>query len=251
MKTLLIDKNDCGYLKITINRPEKRNAVNFQLMDELRTVLDEAERNPAVKILILTGSGTKAFCSGGDLGEFHSLHTEQEAYQMLSKMGSLVRDLAFLRKPTVAYLNGSAVGGGCEIAAACDFRIARSGVKLGFIQGTLGITTGWGGASLLLEKLPVQNALKMLMESGIYSAEEAMELGFISCISNETNPALHLENLLKREAEILSSYKNILINKWEASGLKERMEEEIRKCAVLWASESHHQAVKDFLQKKN
>ena len=73
---------------------------------------------------------------------------------MLSKMGGILYKIATFKKPTIAILNGSAIGGGCELATAFDFRLARSGVKLGFVQASLGITTGWGGASLLLEKIP-------------------------------------------------------------------------------------------------
>ncbi|WP_261179315.1 enoyl-CoA hydratase/isomerase family protein [Anaerobacillus sp. CMMVII] len=105
-----------------------------------------------MKIVVLTGAGTDAFCSGGDLSIFHHIHTKGEAKEMLLKMAKVLHKLFFFSKPTVAYLNGTTVGGGCEIATACDFRIAEKKLKIGFIQGRLGITTGWGGSTYLMER---------------------------------------------------------------------------------------------------
>ncbi|MGE7760769.1 enoyl-CoA hydratase/isomerase family protein [Peribacillus sp. NPDC097895] len=241
-----------GFMKVQFNRPEKRNAVNYQLMDELKAVLSEAATDDEVKLLVLTGVGSEAFCSGGDLSEFHDLYTEEEAFSMLSKMGEILYTLAVFPKPTLALINGSAIGGGCEIATACDFRLAKSGVKLGFVQGTLGITTGWGGASLLLEKIPEQKALKLLMDAKIHKAEEALEIGFVDEIVGEGSDGWErfAEDFLRHETGVLIAYKKLLVNKWQASGLKGRMDAEIRECAKLWASDAHHAAVDRFLTKK-
>ena len=147
--------------------------------------MSEAAHDDEVKLLVLTGAGSEAFCSGGDLREFQDLHTEEEAFAMLSKMGEILYKLAVFPKPTIALINGSAFGGGCEIATACDFRLAKSGIKLGFVQGTLGITTGWGGASLLLEKNTRAKSVKLLLDAKIHKAEEAKEFGFVDEIVGE------------------------------------------------------------------
>ena len=86
-QTVLVEKNESGYMKVILNRPERRNAVSYQLMEELEAAIDQAAQDESVKVLVITGVGERAFCSGGDLSEFHSLHTEEEAYKMLSKMG--------------------------------------------------------------------------------------------------------------------------------------------------------------------
>ncbi|MGG3496054.1 enoyl-CoA hydratase/isomerase family protein [Peribacillus simplex] len=247
-----IEKDIRGIMKVLINRPEKRNAVNYQLMDELKSILSEAAHDDEVKLLVLTGAGSEAFCSGGDLSEFQDLHTEEEAFTMLSKMGEILYTLAVFPKPTFALINGSAVGGGCEIATACDFRLAKSGVKLGFVQGTLGITTGWGGASLLLEKIPEQKALKLLLDAKIHKAEEAKEFGFVDEIVGEGLDGWEkfAEDFLRHETGVLMAYKRLLVHKWEYSGLRGRMDAEIRECSKLWASDEHHAAVDRFLNKK-
>ncbi len=249
-RMIKVEKDMRGFMKVIFNRPEKRNAVNYQLMDELQTILAEAAHDDGVKMLVLTGAGTDAFCSGGDLSEFQDLYTEEDAFTMLSKMGEILYTLAVFPKPTLAFLNGSAVGGGCEIATACDFRVAKKGVKLGFIQGTLGITTGWGGASLLLEKIPTQKALKLLMDANIFKAEEAQGFGFVDEIVGEGGWESFAEDILCHETGVLMAYKKLLVNNWQESGLKGRMEAEIHECAKLWASDAHHAAVRRFLNKK-
>jgi len=221
------------------------------LMEEFEAALDRAAQDNDVKVVVITGYGDRAFCSGGDLAEFHSLYTEEESYGMLSKMGAILYKLAVFKKPTIALLNGSAVGGGCEIASACDFRLAKSGVKLGFVQASLGITTGWGGASILLEKIPYQSAMKLLLNGTIYTAEAAKELGFIDeVIQGDLEEwERFVDTILTREVGVLMAYKNLLINKWEETDLKGRMEMESRQCAKLWETDAHHQAVDSFLNK--
>lgn len=248
----LIEKNERGYMKITINRPEKRNAINLEVMELIDGALDMAAQDESVKVVILTGTGKDAFCSGGDLSVFHKLRTEEDSFAMLSKMGGILYKLAVLPKPTIAVLNGSAVGGGCEIASACDFRLAREGIRIGFVQGTLGITTGWGGASLLYEKLPAGAAMELLLVAEIHSAEGAKEKGFIDHVimNTESESTAFISSFLEKELGVLSAYKELLIAKWKQSGLKERMEQESRQCAKLWATDAHHHAVDRFLNRK-
>jgi len=166
-----IEKREKGYLLFTITRSKKRNAINYEVMRGLREAVNRAAESD-IKALIITGEGSQAFCSGGDLSVFHLLHTKEEAYPMLSEMAGILYSLLNLSKPTIALLNGTAIGGGCELASACDFRLARKGIKAGFVQGKQAITTGWGGGSILAEKLPAANAMKLLMEGELETAEE-------------------------------------------------------------------------------
>ena len=126
---------------------------------------------------------------------------------MLSKMGGILYKIATFKKPTIAILNGSAIGGGCELATAFDFRLARSGVKLGFVQASLGITTGWGGASLLLERIPQQSAMQLLLNGTVYTAVKAKQLGFIDQIieGNIEEWEHFVEAMLTRELGVLES----------------------------------------------
>ncbi|MEK3855233.1 enoyl-CoA hydratase/isomerase family protein [Cytobacillus sp. FSL H8-0458] len=251
MKPYIFEEYENGLLIFRINRPEKRNAINYEVMDGLETAIHMAGKK-SVKALAITGEGDQAFCSGGDLSSFHNLKTESKAFGMLSRMAALLKKLLFLRKPTIAILNGTAVGGGCELAAACDYRIAKAGIKAGFIQGTLAITTGWGGGSIIMEKMLPANAMRMLMEAKLYTEEELKELGFIHSVfqGDSADGCLSfLERMLRLESEVLEAYKDLLVNKWAKAGLEERIDQEVRCCSVLWEGEAHHAKVDSFLNK--
>ncbi|WP_079508331.1 enoyl-CoA hydratase/isomerase family protein [Mesobacillus jeotgali] len=252
MDSYIISKEKNGILFFIINRPDRRNAINFEVMEGLEKAIGMAE-NHDVKILAITGAGDQAFCSGGDLSAFHQLKTEEQAYGMLSRMAGILYKLLTLQKPTIAILNGSAVGGGCEIATSCDFRIGRAGMKAGFVQANLAITTGWGGGSILLERLP-HAAMKMLMDAKVHSAEELLELGFLNYIYKEDpiDACLSFMNeSLKKETSVLEAYKSLMNKKWELLSMKERMEAEAARCAVLWEDDAHHKKVDEFMSKKN
>ena len=241
---------ECLY--VTLNRPEVRNAVNFEMMDQLSEAISMAEKDRTIKALILTGSGEEAFCSGGDLGEFHQLHTYEEARYMLLKMSKVLVQLAFLPKPSFCFINGAAVGGGMELAAACDFRFAKEGARLGFIQVRQAITTGWGGGSLLLEKLDSQKALEWLMCGRFITVEEAVQTRFIQAAYKSVTTDEILEKVnpyITNAPEAVMAYKEMLIRKWESSGLSDRMEQEVDRCAALWEKPAHLEAVSRFLAK--
>ncbi|WHY02277.1 enoyl-CoA hydratase/isomerase family protein [Neobacillus sp. DY30] len=247
-----IEKREKGYLLFTIARSEKRNAINYDVMQGLTEVISLAH-DPTIKALVIMGEGNQAFCSGGDLSVFHLLKTKEEAYEMLSEMSHILYKMMTLTKPTIALLNGTAIGGGCELAIACDFRLAREGVKAGFVQGKQAITTGWGGGTILAEKLPAAHSMKLLMDAEIQTVENLKETGFIDHIySNDDITACEtfMEKLLAVELSVLESYKMMWISKWEENKLRERIEKEVRNCSVLWESDSHHKYVQNFISKK-
>jgi len=247
-----IDNNE-GIITFTIDRIEKRNAVNDEVMEGLKKVITYIKEHEDVRFLVITGSGEKAFCSGGDLSEFHSLKTADQAFGMLSKMGNILYDLATLRVPTIALVNGTAVGGGCEIATACDFRLVASHAKCGFIQGTLSITSGWGGGTYLLERgLRHDQALKMLIDSQRYNAQRLYEIGWATSIfegSKEQALDEFIVDMRKIHPDVHQAYKEIEVRKWQERKMYERVMEEIRLCAKLWESDAHNEAVNRFLNK--
>ncbi len=251
MRDYLIEEKENGLLLFTIQREEKRNAINYEVMDGLMEAIEMAKQ-PHIKGLAVTGAGDKAFCAGGDLSVFQDLRTAEEAYGMLSKMGNILYELLILPKPTVALMNGTALGGGCEFATACDFRVAHAGIKAGFVQGTLAITTGWGGGTILMEKLPLSNAMKMLFEAKRYTAEELQELSFVHYIyeGDKANGLAAVERIFQLQGGVLEAYKEMIIRKWRDKDLKEKIMEEIKKCSILWADDAHHEQVDKFINKK-
>jgi enoyl-CoA hydratase/carnithine racemase len=239
---------------IIINRPDVHNAIDYDVMDQLLSHFTKAENDNDVKAVILTGAGEKTFCSGGDLQKFHSLHTKEEALVMLSKMGNVLYRIATFPKITVAFLNGTAVGGGCELATSCDYRLALPGNKFGFIQGSLGITTGWGGATLLMERIHPNLALPLLHSCERKKTEEGLDIGFINYLLHKDN---HIEEqieawikpLINPSLAVLQSYKSYYVDRLNAMNIKVRMDREIEQCATLWQEQEHHDAVNSFLRK--
>lgn len=236
------------YLLVTLNRPEVKNAINFEVMNELEKALERVKIDKNLKALVITGAGD-VFCSGGDLKEFHLLDNQLDAFQMLSRMGDILYEIATLSKPVFAFLNGPAVGGGLELAAACDFRYVKEGTVIGFIQIQQGITTGWGGGTLLLEKVTEAIGLEWLMSGKRFSVNEAYTHGFVNGIMPEINVdimTLLVESIIKNDIHALMAYKEIVVRKRKASDLQVRMHEEIKRCSELWLLPTHMEAVKRF-----
>ncbi|WP_255266638.1 enoyl-CoA hydratase/isomerase family protein [Bacillus cereus] len=236
---------------ITLNRPKNHNAIDSEMMNALEHLIQEIKRKEWIKCVVITGNG-KSFCAGGDLEEFHGLKTERAAYDMLERMGRILYDIMTLPVPTVALINGAAVGGGCELATACDYRFASKDAIIGFIQGNLGIITGWGGAAMLHEKVCYYQAMTMLCSAHRFSAEEASDYGFINKIfPDDVIESCYkwLNKMIVSNIKVQKAYKAVVIRKWEESNLRERMKAEITECASLWESEEHSQAIAAFFRK--
>jgi enoyl-CoA hydratase len=233
----------------------RRNAIDEDIMNQFSGVLDRLRKDDQVKVVVIRGSGKRSFCSGGDLSVFHQLHTESQAFSMLSRMSKNLYKLFTFPKPTIALLNGVAVGGGCEIAAACDIRVSVDHSSCGFIQGTLGITTGWGGATYLFEKLARDNALFLLASGELVSAEKAKILGFIQETFAEENLKEQfsewIKSFVQKSLPVLHAYKARLLDSYNLEGIRERVDKEVRNCAILWESDEHHNHVQAFLNKES
>ncbi|MEK4024117.1 enoyl-CoA hydratase/isomerase family protein [Mammaliicoccus sciuri] len=246
-----INGESIAYFRIM--RPEMRNAVNYDVMSGLEEFLDRIEDDPEISFAVISGEGNLAFCSGGDLSDFHGFQTAEDAWPMLSRGAKILYRIATLPMPTIALINGAAVGGGCELATACDYRLVASHAKAGFIQGTLAITSGWGGATLLFEKnSPHDQLLQLTSRASVHSADKLKELGWATEVYNgDADAALDqfLAPMLKVHRNVHRAYKSIATRKWQANNLREAMQEEARVCSVLWESDAHHEAVQRFLTK--
>lgn len=242
-----------GIVQFQITRPQIHNAVNHEVIEGLALFIERLKQ-PDVHLGVFTGEGDKAFCSGGDLSVFHSLVSEAEAWEIHSKMASLLYELAVQPVPVIALVNGTAIGGGAEIASACDYRLMRASAKAGFVQGRLAITSGWGGTTLLLEKgMRYDLLLQMTTEAEPLTAERLLEIGWATELYEGDKWAALSDFVNKMKAihpSVAKAYKEILTSKIRDTNVKERMLAEARLCSVLWEKEPHHQAVADFLNRK-
>ena len=185
-ETLLYEKRDSiGY--VTVNRPDKLNALNRRVMDELDDCFRAIRNDAEVRVVILTGAGEKAFVAGADVGELAAL-TPLEG-QELSRRGHQVLDfIEGLGKPVIAALNGYALGGGCELALACTLRVAAENACLGQPEVKLGIIPGYAGTQRLPRLVGKGRALEMILSGEPVNAQEAYRIGLV----NQVVPAVEL-----------------------------------------------------------
>lgn len=174
--TLLLDLGD-GIAVVSINRPDVRNAVNRQVQDELRQVLAWARDDESVAALVFTGVGDKAFIAGADISQVagYTIATGLE-----SAMQRLYDEIESFEKPTIAAVNGYALGGGCELAMACDIRIASKRARFGLPETMLGVLPGAGGTQRLPRLVGVGRAVEMILTGRIVEADEALTMGLVT-----------------------------------------------------------------------
>lgn len=169
-----------GIGQITINRPSKLNALNVATIKELHDAFESLENNAAVRVIIITGEGEKAFVAGADISEFANFSIEEGA-QLAAQGQELLFDFVEnLKKPTIAAINGFALGGGLELAMACHFRIASDNAKMGLPEVSLGVIPGYGGTQRLPQLIGKGRAMEMIMTAGMVSAEEAHRVGLVN-----------------------------------------------------------------------
>ena len=177
----LLTSLDNGIFIITINRPDKLNALNKDVFTDLENVADEIQNNPLIKSAIITGAGSKAFVAGADISEFNGLSKAES--MALSKRG---QDIFFKiennSKPIIAAVNGFALGGGCELAMACHFRIASDNAKFGQPEVNLGLIPGYGGTQRLTQLIGKGRAIELLISGSLIDAVTALQYGLVNYI---------------------------------------------------------------------
>lgn len=169
-----------GTLVLKLNRPEASNAVNETVMAELELALDRIDRDPGIRVLILTGEGERAFCAGGDLKYFKTLETAEQARQMSQRMQRILTRFWLGTRVVIAAVNGAAVGGGFEIVTAAHLRLCAEAATFQLVQARKGLVTGWGGAARLMRMIGRDRALDLLLTARRLDAREAQALGVIS-----------------------------------------------------------------------
>jgi enoyl-CoA hydratase/carnithine racemase len=167
-----------GVATLSINRPKSRNALATQTMAELDQALDAVQAGPA-RVLVVRGVGVKAFCAGGDLKELEQMRSAADAAAMARRMRATLDRLPQLAIPVIAGMNGDALGGGAELAVACDFRIAASHARIAFAQVTLGIMPAWGATERLAELVGRGRALHLLLGGQALAAADAWHVGLV------------------------------------------------------------------------
>jgi enoyl-CoA hydratase/carnithine racemase len=178
-KQVLVDLEG-GVCWIILNRPDRLNSIVPQMLDAMAEALDRAESNSEVRCVVITGAGERAFCAGADVSHLSEL-SKSEAEETISRKGHrVILKILHLSKPVVAAVNGYALGGGCELVAACDFRIASEKARFSQPEINLGLIPGWGGTQLLPRLIGAAKAKEMIFMGTMMSADEAFHAGLVT-----------------------------------------------------------------------
>lgn len=191
----LLTETENNIFIITINRPDKLNAINDMVMTELGSAIKEVYDNPDVRSAIITGAGSRAFAAGADISEFNGI---KEDGTLLSKKGQQVfSSIERSPKPVVAAVNGFALGAGCELAMSCHFRIASANAKFGQPEVNLGLVPGYGGTQRLVQLIGKGRAMELLLTANMIDAQTALRYGLVNAVTEE-------DKLLPKTKELLN-----------------------------------------------
>ncbi|HEY0035284.1 MAG TPA: enoyl-CoA hydratase-related protein [Longimicrobium sp.] len=195
---LLHIERDGAVAIVTIDRPQKRNALSAQVRAELIAVLDELRDDDTVRVLVITGAGDKAFVAGADIGEFAQRTPLEQRAAMTGRR--VFDEVAAYPKPVLAMINGLALGGGCELALACDVRLAADTAKLGQPEINLGIIPGGGGTQRLPRVVGTGQAMRLILSGEIIGAAEALRIGLVDVV----HPAAELRERTLEFARVMA-----------------------------------------------
>src|SRR5437660_3172973 len=249
-ETILVERRE-GVAIVTINRPEKRNALNLQPRAEGAAVLDELRADDSVRVVVFTGAGDKAFIAGADIAEFAQRTALQQREVMLDR--SLFNAIDGLPKPIIAMVNGYCLGGGCEVALACDLRIASDKASFGQPEINLGIIPGGGGTQRLTRLVGEGKSIEMILTGEIIDAQTAFAIGLV----NHVVPADQLEtktmeiaNRIAEKSPIALRLAKEAVKLASRSNLDEGLRREVDLFALCFSSEDKDEGVKAFLEKR-
>jgi 3-hydroxypropionyl-coenzyme A dehydratase len=164
---------------VRINRPEALNAMNVDVVSELSRTIDIIAADDSIKVVIITGAGERSFCAGADISYMVNIDPMQ-AERYATSAQSVINKIERLEKPVIAAVNGFALGGGCELAMACDIRIASNNAKIGQPEATIGITPGWGGTQRLMRLVGPAKAKEMIFTGKMITADQAAQIGLVN-----------------------------------------------------------------------
>ena len=247
----ILTQLDNGIFTITINRPDKLNALNKEVFNDLDAVMDEIIANPSIQSVIVTGSGSKAFVAGADITEFANLSFDEA--KILAKRG---QDVFFKiensAKPIVACVNGFALGGGCELAMACHFRIASDNAKFGQPEVNLGLIPGYGGTQRLTQLIGKGRAIELLISANMIDANTALQYGLVNYVVPQEellNKAISLLNIINTKAPLAVAACITAANAtWNET--KDGFAEEINEFGKCFGTQDMKEGTTAFLEKR-
>ena len=248
----LVSEHADGVATITLNRPDAINAINARIRELLPAAVLAAEENTDVRVILIRGAGPRGFCSGADIGEFEAPDSGIEA-RAIKHAATWIDVLAEARKPTVAAIHGYCLGGGLEIAAACDIRIAAEAATFGSPEVSLAIIPGAGGTQRLPRIVGLGHALRLIMTGERIDAATALRIGLVSDVvpgEQLDTRAAELTQRLARFAPQAVTYAKEAVRRGSELPLAEGLQLERDLAAVLMATEDRIEAASAFRERR-
>ncbi|HVG21257.1 MAG TPA: enoyl-CoA hydratase-related protein [Blastocatellia bacterium] len=249
-ETLLFERRDRVAL-ITINRPEKRNALNIKTREEGAALLEELSADESVGVVVFTGAGDKAFIAGADIAEFEGRTAITQRDVMTGR--SLFTAIDTFPKPVIAMINGYCLGGGCELALACDIRIASETASFGQPEINLGIIPGGGGTQRLTRLVGEGKAMELILTGDIIKAQEAYNLGLVNAVvpaADLESRTMEMANRIAEKSPIALRMAKEAVKLASRSNLDEGLRREVDLFALCFSSEDKDEGVRAFLEKR-
>ena len=251
-QNILVERKDRIAI-ITLNRPQVLNALSQATVDELDAAIDELGTDESVRAIIITGAGEKAFAAGADVKELHALQSATEAAEFIGQRHRFLFKLAKLPKPVIAALNGYALGGGCELALACDIRIAAETARLGQPEINVGMIPGTGGTQRMLRLVGPGMAKYLILTGDHISAEEALRVGLVEKVvplEKLMDEAKALSAKLAAKPPIAIALAKQAIAMGMETGLEEGCAHEVALFGLVCATEDRIEGTSAFLEKR-
>ena len=246
---------DCenGILRVTINRPERRNALARDTLAELRDVFTGCVERDDLRLAIITGTGDQAFCAGGDLIDLDQTRDPASA-EAFALVGTAALDaIRQFPVPTLAVLNGIAIGGGAELAVAADMRIAAAHARIGFVQSSLHISTAWGGGADLARLVGYACATELLSLGEVLDAASAAAAGLVNRVAAQGDLEAHVDAfvapLREREPGVMRAIKAQVLAERLGIPARDRRSGDQARFVDTWASDAHWRAADAFTRK--
>lgn len=236
---------------LTINRPDKLNALNEQTRSELSATLDELQNDEQIRVVIITGAGEKSFVAGADISEFAGRSPHEQRTVMRSKSG--FGSIDEFPKPVIAMINGFCLGGGCELALMCDIRIASENARFGQPEINLGIIPGAGGTQRLTRLVGEGRAMQMILTGEMIDAQEALRIGLANAVyplAELREKTLAMANKIAEKSPIALEMAKTSVKNASRMNLREGLAQEVDLFALCFASEDKEEGVRAFLEKR-
>jgi enoyl-CoA hydratase len=251
-KYVLVDRED-GIAVVTINRPDKFNALNEEVVADISAAMDELAEDDEVRAIVLTGAGEKAFVSGADIGLLRDLESPQAAADHSRRGQALTLKIEHLPKPVIVAMRGYALGGGLELAMACDIRIAADSAKLGQPEMNLALSPGYGGTQRLPRLVGKGMAKLMLLTGDMIDAEEALRIGLVQRVvpgAELMTEAKALAHKLAEKSPLSMAACKRAVNLGLETDLERGLSIEAMEFGALSATEDYQEGTAAFLEKR-